>query len=259
MTETEDSAMKYKVLINQGENPAIIRDFFIYTQKYFTAYTTTDIWEDVVNHFEAVKPDVYIIFMESAYSEAVTQIPRLKTNSNYNDAPIIVIGKREDCNDFEQNHPHTASMIIRRPISSDNIALSVIAFLEKGHEEQISDNTRKKILVVDDDRTILKMIKAAIEDKYDVTAMLNGVMVERFLSMNEVDLVILDYEMPIMTGAAIFRMMKENPKFSKIPVCFLTGVSEREKVEEIMSLRPRGYLLKPINMEMLLATIANLA
>ena len=80
-----------------------------------------------------------------------------------------------------------------------------------------------------------------------------------FLSMNEVDLVILDYEMPIMTGAAIFRMMKENANFAKIPVCFLTGVSERDKVEEIMSLKPRGYLLKPINMEMLLATIANLA
>ena len=31
------------------------------------------------------------------------------------------------------------------------------------------------------------------------------------------------------------------------------------KVEEIMALKPRGYLLKPINMEMLLATVANLA
>lgn len=250
---------KYKVLVNQGENPAIIKDFFLYTQKYFQAVTTTDIWDDVVNHFELMKPDVYLVFMESAYSEAITQIPRLKTNTHYNDAPIIVIGKREDCDDFEQNHPHTANLLIRRPISSDNIALSIIAYLEKGHETQINDNTRKKILVVDDDRTILKMIKTALEDKYDVTAMLNGVMVERFLSMNEVDLVILDYEMPIMTGAAIFRMMKDNPKYSKIPVCFLTGVSERAKVEEIMSLKPRGYLLKPINMEMLLATIANLA
>ena len=251
--------MKYKVLINQVENPAIIRDFFTYTKIYFTAYTTTDIWDDVINHFEAVKPDVYVVFMENAYAEAVSQIMRIKTNTSYNEAPIIVIGKREDCDDFEQNHPHTANMVIRRPISSDNIALSIIAYLEKGHEEQKSDDTRKKILVVDDDRTILKMIKAALEDKYDVTAMLNGVMVERFLSMNEVDLVILDYEMPIMTGAAIFRMMKDNPKFARIPVCFLTGVSEREKVEEIMSLKPRGYLLKPINMEMLLATIANLA
>ena len=118
---------------------------------------------------------------------------------------------------------------------------------------------KENILVVDDDRIMLKTIKAALEDKYDVTAMLNGVMVEKFLDANNVDLIILDYEMPIMTGAAVFRTIKANPKTARIPVCFLTGVSEREKVEEIMSLRPRGYLLKPINMEMLLATIANLA
>ena len=43
-----------------------------------------------------------------------------------------------------------------------------------------------------------------------ITAMLNGVMVEKFLNQNKVDLIILDYEMPVMTGAAIFRMMKEN-------------------------------------------------
>lgn len=251
--------MRYKLLINQGENPAVLKDFFMYTKKYFTSVTTTDIWEDVINHFEFFKPDVYVVFMDSAYSESITTIPKLKANTLYNGAPIIVIGKADDCKDFEENHPNTAALVIRRPISSDNIALSIIAFLEKGHTEQVNDNTRKRILIVDDDRTILKMIKAALDDKYDVTAMLNGVMVERFLTQNEVDLVILDYEMPIMTGAAIFRMMKDNEKFSKIPVCFLTGVSEREKVEEIMSLKPRGYLLKPLNMEMLLATIANLA
>ena len=64
--------------------------------------------------------------------------------------------------------------------------------------------------------------------------------------------------MPIMTGADVYRKLKENEEYSKIPVCFLTGVSERSKVEEIMSLKPNGYLLKPIDMEMLMAAIANL-
>ena len=54
------------------------------------------------------------------------------------------------------------------------------------------------------------------------------------------------------------RKLKENEDYARIPVCFLTGVSERSKVEEIMSLKPNGYLLKPIDMEMLMAAIANL-
>ena len=76
--------MKYKVLINQGNSMSVVKDFFTDTKKYFTSYTTTDIWEDELNHFEAIKPDVYLIFMDSAFSESITQLPRLKTNSNFN-------------------------------------------------------------------------------------------------------------------------------------------------------------------------------
>ena len=105
---------------------------------------------------------------------------------------------------------------------------------------------KKHILIVDDDRTVLKMLKTALEEEYDITTMVNGVMV------------ILDYEMPGLTGADIFRKLKVNEKTVKIPVCFLTGISDREKIMEVMSLRPHSYLLKPIDMDMLKAAITNL-
>ena len=89
-------------------------------------------------------------------------------------------------------------------------------------------------------------------------ATLNGLLVEKILATKPIDLIILDYEMPIMTGADVYRKLKESEEYAKIPVCFLTGVFERSKVEEIMSLKPNGYLLKPIDMEMLMAAIANL-
>ena len=88
--------------------------------------------------------------------------------------------------------------------------------------------------------------------------MVNGVAAEKFLEAKNVDLVILDYEMPIETGAEVFRRIKRNPKISHIPVCFLTGISEREKIMEVMALKPHGYLLKPIDMDMLSATVTNL-
>lgn len=251
--------MRFKVLLNYGENIALIKDFFQYTyRQFFTVSTTTD-FRDVTNHFEAFKPDVYVIFMDNAYGEPITQLPKLKESPVYNKCPIVVVGKAEDCEDLEKNNRAAVDFVIRRPISADNLALSIESFLEKGFEEQIDDEFKKRILVVDDDRLMLKTIKSALEDKYEVTAMLNGVMVEKFLSQNKVDLIILDYEMPIMTGAEVFRRIRANESYSRIPICFLTGVSERSKVEEIMALKPRGYLLKPINMEMLLATVANLA
>ena len=122
-----------------------------------------------------------------------------------------------------------------------------------------ADPDRKKhILVVDDDRNVLKMLKTALEEKYEVTATLNGLLVEKVLATKPVDLVVLDYEMPIMTGAEVYRKIKAKPESASIPVCFLTGVSDRNKVMEIMSLRPDSYLLKPIDLEMLMTAIENL-
>lgn len=251
--------MKHKVLINYGANQAIMKDLFQYMSKRFFILSTTSDYRDVCNHFEAAKPDVYILFIDDAYEDSVTSLPRLREHPAYNKCPIIIVAKDDQCKELETNNKSAANLLIRRPISADNLALSVESFLEKGYEEQIDDDFKKRILVVDDDRLMLKTIKSALEDKYEVTAMLNGVMVEKFLSQNKVDLIILDYEMPIMTGAEVFRRIRANASYNRIPICFLTGVSEREKVEEIMSLKPRGYLLKPINMEMLLATVANLA
>lgn len=71
-------------------------------------------------------------------------------------------------------------------------------------------------------------------------------------------LTVLDYEMPLKTGADVMRDIKKIDKSNEIPVCFLTGVAERDKIMEILSLKPNAYLLKPVNMEALLATISNL-
>ena len=125
-------------------------------------------------------------------------------------------------------------------------------------ENKAPENQKKHILVVDDDRTILKMLKTALSEKYEVTTMANGIVVDKFLETKYVDLIILDYEMPVETGADVFRKIKKNPKTQHIPVCFLTGVTEREKILEVMSLKPHGYLLKPIDMDMLMSTISNL-
>ena len=49
----------------------------------------------------------------------------------------------------------------------------------------------------------------------------------------------------------------ENDELKDIPVVFLTGVSDRDKIKEAIALRPQGYLLKPIDHNKLMETINN--
>ena len=55
--------------------------------------------------------------------------------------------------------------------------------------------------------------------------------------------------MPVRNGPVVFRAVKKNSRLADIPIVFLTGIAEREKITEVISLKPQGYLLKPINME----------
>ncbi|MCM1225943.1 MAG: response regulator [Clostridium sp.] len=266
--------MKYKILVSGKQ--AHVNDFIKHTSENLFSISTSSYIKDALNHFKILEPDAYIVFFDSTDGETIATINSLKDYPSYNSAPIIIVGTEEVCKNLSKTHPYIANLFIQRPISVDNIELSVTRYLEKLQAEKEAAkndelqkeaeaeaaeadlNAKKHILVVDDDRSMLKMLKTALSDKYDVTTMVNGVLVGKFLDTNHVDMIILDHEMPIETGADVFKKLKSHPIGKNIPVCFLTGVSERSIIEEIMALKPHGYLLKPINMDMLLSTIHNL-
>lgn len=116
---------------------------------------------------------------------------------------------------------------------------------------------RGHILVVDDDPRMLKVIRGHVKDDYDVATAINGRLALKFLEKKSTDLILLDYEMPDMKGPEVFEAIRKNPELQDVPVVFLTGVGEMEKVKEVMSLKPQGYLLKPVEHGKLLETIQN--
>lgn len=283
--------MKYRVLIN-GRNNALVTDFIQHTVAYFDTLSTSGCWQDIIGHFKVFDPQAYVCFVAPEYENTITQIENLKKDAAYNGAAIILIGDENTCAQIEVKARFLADVLVRRPVTPDNLVLRITRYFDDINEAKerakaralarqaeeearqaaleakVADavakeiesqsGAKKHILIVDDDRTVLKMLKTALGETYEVTTMINGVMVDKLLDSKNVDLMILDYEMPIETGADIFRRVRKNPKGAHIPVVFLTGVSEREKIMEVMSLKPHGYLLKPIDMDMLSATIRNL-
>jgi CheY-like chemotaxis protein len=118
------------------------------------------------------------------------------------------------------------------------------------------DFTQKKnILVVDDDATYLKIIREWLKYDFNVTIASSAMQAITHMSNNPIDLLLLDYEMPITNGPKVFEMMKSDPEISGIPVMFLTGKNDKESIMKVMSLRPAGYLLKTINKADLIKTL----
>ncbi len=114
---------------------------------------------------------------------------------------------------------------------------------------------KKTILVVDDSPIMLKTIREQLREFYDVVIVTSGKLALKYLKDNRVDMMLLDYDMPEMSGLDVLKTMKADAGTKGIPVVFLTGVSERAKIAQALALGPQGYLLKPIDKDKLFAMI----
>ncbi|MCR4961227.1 MAG: response regulator [Lachnospiraceae bacterium] len=117
---------------------------------------------------------------------------------------------------------------------------------------------KKRILAVDDEPLMLKLIQEQLSDMYDVSTAITGKLAFKFLEKKPVDLVLLDYEMPGESGAEVIEKLRSDPAYRSIPIVFLTGVTNPDKIRKIMGFRPQGYILKPVNREKMLEVITKI-
>lgn len=127
--------------------------------------------------------------------------------------------------------------------------------IAKPAESQEVAPVKKHVLVVDDDPMMLKLIKEQLKDNYTVATAISGAIALKFLENKKTDMIILDYEMPGENGADVLKKIRDNEATSNLPVVFLTGITDREKIKKVVSFKPQGYLIKPIEREQLLQII----
>ncbi len=139
--------------------------------------------------------------------------------------------------------PHLLESGIGTPIQNTNAMDEVEKYLMK-REEQEKASPKKKILVVDDSLTIRHGMKQLLEGNYEVALAESGVAAIRTITLNRPDLVLLDYEMPIVDGKQTLEMLRSEKSFEDIPVIFLTGRRDTTTMIQVMPLKPAGYLLK---------------
>ncbi|MGN0155366.1 MAG: response regulator [Lachnospiraceae bacterium] len=258
---------KYKILLT-GKGRTIMDDFFSHTGENFLPVTTSTRYDDIIRHLDFFKPDIFVCCLNGETREDITKLMEHKRRLTREGISTIVIGSEEDCDNFRKIAIYMADLVLYKPISANAIAEQIIQYmenLEKEQEEQKliqekleaikKQKERKRVLVIDDDPIMLKLIKEHLHDTYDVATAISGKIARKFLESKKVNLILLDYEMPIENGPEVLMKIRENEELANIPVVFLTGITEREKISQALKLKPQGYLLKPIDREKLLGTI----
>jgi putative two-component system response regulator len=109
------------------------------------------------------------------------------------------------------------------------------------------DDSRKLIMMVDDDLTNLKMGKIALSDKYKVLTVTSAEKMLELMMRHTPDLILLDINMPDINGFEAIKMLKARPKTCNIPVIFLTAQSDHESELQGLSLGAIDYISKPFS------------
>ncbi|MEK6602581.1 MAG: response regulator [Candidatus Binatota bacterium] len=106
--------------------------------------------------------------------------------------------------------------------------------------------TKKTILVVDDDRDVVTIVRGILNGgEYDVQCVHSGQEVFTRLGKERPDLIILDIKMPEMDGFEVLKRLKAIPETSSIPVILLTGRGQYRDVLEGYQLGTDYYMNKP--------------
>ena len=115
---------------------------------------------------------------------------------------------------------------------------------------------RPVILAVDDSSDLLALMARALAAEYQVLTAEDGTAgIKAALGKPRPDLVLLDVEMPGLSGFEVCKMLKANHETADIPVIFLTGKTEKQAEVEGLQLGAVDYVTKPINSAVLKARV----
>jgi len=112
-----------------------------------------------------------------------------------------------------------------------------------------------KILIIDDSKVMRNIHKNTLkEHDIDETRFLeaeNGAQALNLLMNNEVDFIIIDWNMPQMDGMQFVTKIRADAKYEKVPIIMVTSEAARENVMQAVKAGVTNYVVKPITGERL--------
>lgn len=113
----------------------------------------------------------------------------------------------------------------------------------------------KKILIIDDDRGVLALLKSLLTGNgYEVLEASDGDEGLDIMANQGVDLVILDIQMPKLNGYTFIVEMKKNASLRQMPVIVVTAKQAMADMFEVEGVKE--YLVKPVDNADLLEKVA---
>lgn len=114
-----------------------------------------------------------------------------------------------------------------------------------------------RLLVVDDDKDILKLAKAVLtHEEHQVFTATDAIQAMDVLHNQYIDLLISDANMPHYSGFELIQTIRKDEKFSELSIAMLTGLREKKDIERAIKAGVDDYIVKPLDPLILIQKIS---
>jgi DNA-binding response OmpR family regulator len=218
-----------------------------------------------VNVARKEEPDVIILDIGLPHGDGFKVMGLLSWLEPLAHTPVIILTGRDPLTNLERSVEAGAQEFLQKPVDNDVLMAAIERALVESEgpaqkkrlsTEADTDTSRKKVLIVDDDRDLLHALNIRLSASgYDVvlaTDAISGISVAR---KEKPDVIILDIGLPGDDGFTVIERLSSLDPDTHIPTIILTGRDIKRYMDRIVKARVQSLLRKPVDNNVLLATI----
>ena len=185
-------------------------------------------------------PRIFILYLQGEDNLMIDVLGYIRDLVEDRGIRFFVIGTQEELDEVIGKKADYVAQMYTRPVDLQ----ALMKTIQKEGEAVEKLKEFKSILIVDDDATALRSMKSLLSTHYKILVANSGMNAITILAKNKVDLILLDFEMPIVNGPKVLEMIRSDPNTANIPVMFLTAKGDKRSIMEVLRFKPEKYLLK---------------
>lgn len=237
-----------------GNNNHLMVEAHNYLSHFFEVHSVGFEQVKIEQQLSTLSVDLILISIKDVEKNDVESIRFLRSDSRWHHIKIAILGFTFSFHLYRRELMG-ADLLLTYPIKNEKLLEDicllcrvdnpmVTGVTDENYEQ--AEEMMKHILVIDDDARMLRAVKSWLQGIYKVSVVNSSAAALVFLGKQIPDLILLDYEMPECDGHQMLEIIRQQKKLENIPVVFLTGVSDKERVKSVVTLNPQGYILKGV-------------
>ncbi|MDZ8055396.1 MAG: response regulator [Aulosira sp. ZfuVER01] len=208
--------------------------------------------EDAKNLLQTTSPDLVVLNVGEVgcRQESLALLSELATRTP--PIPVLVIAAADELVERVTLAQYGARGFLAKPVTAAQIWDSSSQLLQRTH------TLRVNVLVVDDDPVVLAALRPMLEPwGMRIVGLDEPLRFWEVLQSTTPDLLILDVEMPHISGIELCQAVRTDPQWQELPIVFLTAHRDIETVQQVFAVGGDDYVVKPVVGVELLARITH--